>query len=865
MFSKLRAHNFSHHSMIVMVLKALNEFSSLDLSYLNANIKLIMNMSNTPEHEAQYRQREQRVLHITGIYNGSEGHYRELMDSLIALEQWMVSTFGSGANISRLSDETERTVTERYSPDQTGRTIGDFIDLARDHFAQLMQTQQENENPLGLLPVLRVRLEGTLLPPGEMPRSQTGNVEGWKPPEYAPRLQFLIEFLQRHGIFTDDLIIVTGTNTPTMMRQESYILVEIPRIGKEVLVCNQVGEATFVSERMLGRTVYVSSTKEQLVDFPGIRIIFAEQGQWEGELAAILFGVNEDMSRKINVEDIEHLRQALIQAKPSAKDWLEMSHAEKKCFHIEGKKLQDIAMSFGIECAHTAYSLSTFVLLGKKIYGEEDPILKEAWQRVLQKKAKDALDRARTQELGEDLEKWKEEVKKSILAAKEWIEKTKTQKEEIKIAGKGLMALATLFGVNGNPVQSRSTYLQLGKRIYGEGDQALIDEAKRMKDEQEQRKPERLLAEELGDDLDKWREEIKKILPTSKEWLEMETPRRKRLRIAGKSPQSLTNLFGVEGSFRDSNVALIELGKKIYGEEDALLQLEWQKLREEEESNVPIRAHAKELGENQELWRQELIKILPTSKVWLALSKAEKLTLKVVGLGMRAIGRIFGVKMNPLSTRYGYLQLGRKIYGEEDMMLREAWTQMQQKKERIMPDAERAAQLGVNTELWKEEIKKLLPTAKEWIQMSSVERKEFKILGIGLNRLARIFRVQGNFRERPVVYLDLGMKIYGEDPLIQAEQRKIVAKAECLSPDRALAEELGEDLEKWRQEIKKSYPSAKDWIEMSWEEWPRFKVAGKGLKALKTLFGLEKNSTHTRAAHIALARKIYKEEEVTTV
>jgi hypothetical protein len=849
-----------------MVLKALNEFSSLDLSYLNANIKLIMNMSNTPEHEAQYRQREQRVLHITGIYNGSEGHYRELMDSLIALEQWMVSTFGSGANISRLSDETERTVTERYSPDQTGRTIGDFIDLARDHFAQLMQTQQENENPLGLLPVLRVRLEGTLLPPGEMPRSQTGNVEGWKPPEYAPRLQFLIEFLQRHGIFTDDLIIVTGTNTPTMMRQESYILVEIPRIGKEVLVCNQVGEATFVSERMLGRTVYVSSTKEQLVDFPGIhRIIFAEQGQWEGELAAILFGVNEDMSRKINVEDIEHLRQALIQAKPSAKDWLEMSHAEKKCFHIEGKKLQDIAMSFGIECAHTAYSLSTFVLLGKKIYGEEDPILKEAWQRVLQKKAKDALDRARTQELGEDLEKWKEEVKKSILAAKEWIEKTKTQKEEIKIAGKGLMALATLFGVNGNPVQSRSTYLQLGKRIYGEGDQALIDEAKRMKDEQEQRKPERLLAEELGDDLDKWREEIKKILPTSKEWLEMETPRRKRLRIAGKSPQSLTNLFGVEGSFRDSNVALIELGKKIYGEEDALLQLEWQKLREEEESNVPIRAHAKELGENQELWRQELIKILPTSKVWLALSKAEKLTLKVVGLGMRAIGRIFGVKMNPLSTRYGYLQLGRKIYGEEDMMLREAWTQMQQKKERIMPDAERAAQLGVNTELWKEEIKKLLPTAKEWIQMSSVERKEFKILGIGLNRLARIFRVQGNFRERPVVYLDLGMKIYGEDPLIQAEQRKIVAKAECLSPDRALAEELGEDLEKWRQEIKKSYPSAKDWIEMSWEEWPRFKVAGKGLKALKTLFGLEKNSTHTRAAHIALARKIYKEEEVTTV
>jgi hypothetical protein len=848
-----------------MVLKALNEFSSLDLSYLNANIKLIMNMSNTPEHEAQYRQREQRVLHITGIYNGSEGHYRELMDSLIALEQWMVSRFGSGANISRLSDETERTVTERYSPDQTGRTIGDFIDLARDHFAQLMQTQQENENPLGLLPVLRVRLEGTLLPPGEMPRSQTGNVEGWKPPEYAPRLQFLIEFLQRHGIFTDDLIIVTGTNTPTMMRQESYILVEIPRIGKEVLVCNQVGEATFVSERMLGRTVYVSSTKEQLVDFPGIRIIFAEQGQWEGELAAILFGVNEDMSRKINVEDIEHLRQALIQAKPSAKDWLEMSHAEKKCFHIEGKKLQDIAMSFGIECAHTAYSLSTFVLLGKKIYGEEDPILKEAWQRVLQKKAKDALDRARTQELGEDLEKWKEEVKKSILAAKEWIEKTKTQKEEIKIAGKGLMALATLFGVNGNPVQSRSTYLQLGKRIYGEGDQALIDEAKRMKDEQEQRKPERLLAEELGDDLDKWREEIKKILPTSKEWLEMETPRRKRLRIAGKSPQSLTNLFGVEGSFRDSNVALIELGKKIYGEEDALLQLEWQKLREEEESNVPIRAHAKELGENQELWRQELIKILPTSKVWLALSKAEKLTLKVVGLGMRAIGRIFGVKMNPLSTRYGYLQLGRKIYGEEDMMLREAWTQMQQKKERIMPDAERAAQLGVNTELWKEEIKKLLPTAKEWIQMSSVERKEFKILGIGLNRLARIFRVQGNFRERPVVYLDLGMKIYGEDPLIQAEQRKIVAKAECLSPDRALAEELGEDLEKWRQEIKKSYPSAKDWIEMSWEEWPRFKVAGKGLKALKTLFGLEKNSTHTRAAHIALARKIYKEEEVTTV
>jgi hypothetical protein len=211
------------------------------------------------------------------------------MGSLIELERWMLETFGSPGD-QRLPDEMERRVFSAYSPESAQQTIGEFLDRTRVRLNELLGDASAPDAVLGSIPVLHVHLPATILPPDDHPRIQTGSGEGMKPIEYSPRLQLLIQFLQRHGIFIDDLVALTGENHPRMMRAESYAAIEIPRINKAVLVCNVVGEATFVTPEIYNRETYFRTTKEQLQTMLGVRrIVFHTQGQWEAELEEALF------------------------------------------------------------------------------------------------------------------------------------------------------------------------------------------------------------------------------------------------------------------------------------------------------------------------------------------------------------------------------------------------------------------------------------------------------------------------------------------------------------------------------------------------------------------------------------------------
>ncbi len=87
---------------------------------------------------------------------------------------------------------------------------------------------------------------GELVPPGEDP-------ESYEPPRTTPRIKTLL-FVLANEFQLDvhdetDVTITTGMNAANMLRGESYTLVDIPSLERCVLVCDEVGNVTFVFDR----------------------------------------------------------------------------------------------------------------------------------------------------------------------------------------------------------------------------------------------------------------------------------------------------------------------------------------------------------------------------------------------------------------------------------------------------------------------------------------------------------------------------------------------------------------------------------------------------------------------------------------
>ena len=322
-----------------------------------------------------------------------------------------------------------------------------------------MQPQGKNEPPLGELPVLSVQVSQTILPPDNQPRIQRGSGVGLGPTEYAPRLQALIQLLQDRGIYTDDVVVVSGVNLPSMMRTESYTLVEIPRISKEILVCNEVGEATFVSEKMLARATYTQCTKEQLLEFPGVyRVIFYTAQQWEADIMAVLFREGEVIGQKINVRDREEMGRA-IRERMTAEEWVRMSCKERRELEVHGKRIIAIARLFGSAGIPLRRNLD-HLELGALIWGENEPCIRTPL-------AEERTNAAALAELGDDQTKWAEEILRRA-TPQEWTTWNAEQRLAFKIHGAGLETIGKIFGVQKSPSNNTIARLEIAARVWGE-------------------------------------------------------------------------------------------------------------------------------------------------------------------------------------------------------------------------------------------------------------------------------------------------------------------------------------------------------------------------------------------------------------
>lgn len=445
-----------------------------------------------------------------------------------------------------------------------------------------------------------------------------------------------------------------------------------------------------------------------------------------------------------------------------------------------------------------------------------------------------------------------------------------------------LCAVASKFGVQGDPVGYIRYHFELGRIIYGKEHKCFeyCDVSK----------------EEIT-------EKVKSQIPTPEEWAKIKSTQRKSFKVkVGLKDFGLywvANQLGVEGDPVGTNDIFLILGQEIYGVEHKCLEVQpkeeftlveliseiksihptpedWIAMnkRQRESYKVTIKGNTlgivaiggkfgirdtnrsldsfKRLGQEiygpdhkclqivkkekltfEEL-KKELLIVAPTPEIWVSRARdIMKNGIKIKGRSVKinALARQFEVNKT-ITSHDDYLSLGQKIYGNEHSVLK-----IEEKKE-FTNDAMIVA------------IKLLVGTAENWAQMTSHEKVEFKLTAnsqeIGLNMIARLLGVDGNPLKDMCTYILLGREIYGENN-------------DCL---KNLPSQKGKyTLDQLESELLKKVSSAEDWVNLSTAQKRKFKIeiAGHklGLNAISTKFGLPEGALNSRRAFLLLGQKLF--------
>ena len=157
------------------------------------------------------------------------------------------------------------------------------------------------EEKLKELGIKYIKTEKMILPPDpEYRRIQTGSgkwrKEPW--PDYD-RIGRLVWLLKDIRVYTTDYTVIVWTNTENAMRRESYVMFQIPKLNKTILVNNCYREATFIYDGILEYDDVVAYSKKDLSS-QLTKIIFSHSKKeaWDFQILGELTRIKQEVKEK---------------------------------------------------------------------------------------------------------------------------------------------------------------------------------------------------------------------------------------------------------------------------------------------------------------------------------------------------------------------------------------------------------------------------------------------------------------------------------------------------------------------------------------------------------------------------------------
>ena len=157
------------------------------------------------------------------------------------------------------------------------------------------------EEKLKELGIKYIKTDKMILPPDpEYRHIQTGSGKWWKEPwpDYD-RIGRLVWLLKGIGVYTTDYTVIVWTNTENAMRRESYVMFQIPKLNKTILVNNCYGEATFIYDGILEYDDVVAYSKKDLSS-QLTKIIFSHSKKeaWDVQILGELTRIKQEVKEK---------------------------------------------------------------------------------------------------------------------------------------------------------------------------------------------------------------------------------------------------------------------------------------------------------------------------------------------------------------------------------------------------------------------------------------------------------------------------------------------------------------------------------------------------------------------------------------
>lgn len=749
-----------------------------------------------------------KLLKQARVYDGTEQAYQTILAELNFLEQFVPALVNS--DLAVVTADVERAFGAWASMIVPSRAVINNI-LGRS-----AASMNRNFDRI-FAQLCRVTLDKPLLPADSLPepigQGEGGSVEV----RFEDRLKPVLAMLQSRGVFADDLVLVSGPVVPGAMREVSYIQIDIPRLQRSILVCNQVEEATFIFHGLLPRSIATMASKSQLIATYGDRLCKVEkhgEAEWLGAIEQALFtdslGVNV-IRAKVNVVHAERLRKQL-HAAISVERWAAMEQLERQELKVNvGKEISPngeigiMALSsvFGIyrnAGSHRKLHIET----GFRIYGLH-PALMSVYERIVRHELVLAGDESAISTV-------RGLVIKQVPTAEAWIAEAKLNRNNREFDGLKISALATLFGVTGLAARANQPYLELGIKIYGPVEcltQALG----------------RLLIKvkiEGGDQIEKQRilGVIRQRVGSEAEWMLMESRTRKGIRIDGYTFNELGSLLGISGNVIYTFRWWLELGLMVFPGAKNLLLAYRQNVAE-------INAIAGSKSARKKI--RGLIKAhFKSSLSWLECDYEARLHLSIADRGITYLGALFEIGGNPISSTIAFIELGMAIYGRSDPALAVAYKEAVRLVKAREGDPIARAELltivradcstqGINDANWMEffcKAKSLL-----WAQ-------------VGITRLTTSLGMMNcSAHARAVDFLSLGLLIFPESKILAKKYRELMNNELSVLGNKNARRRI-------RAQVRAVVGGAQNWRSLSKEQRQTWHFGGLAIQGLGNAMGV---------------------------
>lgn len=239
---------------------------------------------------SEYRRKVLAAIDSADNYTGDRKTFEELTRVLIGLEKWLIEVFG-GADSKMFPQEIEDKLASTWAPD-ISPCIRDIIDRASVAFeASIKKLLNGAESTDDV--ILDTNGKVINASSGERPICE---------PRFQDRIMQFVTILREMDIYAEDVSMTRGVVRNNMMRKLSYVVFEIPKLDKQVLINDQVGEGTFVISGSVDKKTLFTNNKRELCNELGDRItkiIYRNPDQWRGDLLKSVFGITGPAKQEV--------------------------------------------------------------------------------------------------------------------------------------------------------------------------------------------------------------------------------------------------------------------------------------------------------------------------------------------------------------------------------------------------------------------------------------------------------------------------------------------------------------------------------------------------------------------------------------